>query len=365
MPTLRNATTRNGCFIRWKPHPDHGRPSTYQITNRGLRFLESLGYAVPQEGDEVEIPREICRPLRILGDLHFENEESPGNVEIDQTPSIPSSSDVHLSPEEEAKLRKYIETHPRLTDEKETELSEDLGRLESDSDVQLETGLQPGPDSHGGPAAQVNVDIEDYFGDGKRLPSEIAEIVEANEPPNVGDDVPEPVEEAMGQIDRTEYHTLLTEVPGYRRSLREFDAHPRELNTIAPDGETIRYSLDSIEHPQSGMWLFWVMDGRRAGEGTPDLQFSFKIIDKEGTMYIHDVQIDNGQFVRWSVSYLSSGSEEFDITEMVTDTEEVSGEEFHAILHDRSVLLEEIEKFVNDLENASIQTPAEWNELDE
>lgn len=110
MATLRNKTTDSGVIIRWKPHPDHNRPSTYQVTPSAVSFLEEIGFSVPSPGDEVEIPWDVCRPLRVLGDLYFKS-ETPGEVDTGDIGDVDESYGRSLTDEQQARLRNYIETH--------------------------------------------------------------------------------------------------------------------------------------------------------------------------------------------------------------------------------------------------------------
>ena len=114
MATLRNKTTEDGSIVRWKPHPDHARPSTYQITPRALGLLNDMGYSAPARGDEVEIPPDSCRPLRIVGDLYFKSEQ-PGEVDLRNTNKISKRQTESLSNEQREILWSYIESHPQNT----------------------------------------------------------------------------------------------------------------------------------------------------------------------------------------------------------------------------------------------------------
>jgi hypothetical protein len=318
-----------------------------------------MGYQVPTEGDKIEIPHSLCRPLRILGDLHFKDEESPGNVEIDQAPSISNNSDGELPSKEEAQLREYIETHPRLTEEKEEELTEELNRLNSDIDVQLDTESQ-GEDNIGdGPAGKLDIDPDDFFSDENILSSEIKEILRDKEPVNVGGDVSEEIEEAMGKVSHDEYYESISDIPGHKESLKEFDAHPRDLEHIRVKDRTLKYGLGWIDHYVSGRCFLSVFDGRR-GVDVPDMKFMLTIVsDSETSLFEYEIHIDDGQFVHWSVT-----ADDESISEGVVDSDAVSGEEFHRILHDRSWLLGIIEEFVDELENAEIQDPIDWKDFD-
>ncbi|QZY01207.1 HNH endonuclease signature motif containing protein [Halobaculum rubrum] len=127
MATLRNKTTSSGVIVRWVPHPTHSRPSTYQVRRRAVNFLAEIGYAVPYEGDEVEIPWDVCRPLRILGDLHFKS-ETKGHQDIGQIQKVSETYGQSLSNEQQSKLRSYIETHEAFQDQQQ-ELEGELDHL--------------------------------------------------------------------------------------------------------------------------------------------------------------------------------------------------------------------------------------------
>lgn len=111
MATLRNKTTEAGTIVRWKPHPDHNRPSTYQVTERAVGFLEEIGFRAPSPGDETEIPWDVCRPLRVLGDLHFKS-ETPGEVETGNLADVDEDFGRSLTGTQQERLRDYIESHP-------------------------------------------------------------------------------------------------------------------------------------------------------------------------------------------------------------------------------------------------------------
>jgi hypothetical protein len=317
-----------------------------------------MGYHASNKGDKVEIPHELCRPLRILGDLHFEEDESPRNVEIDQKPSIPDHYGEDLSQEDEARLREYIETHPRLTDKKEGELTEDLDRLTANTDIQWDT--QTEQKAGKGPAEKLDIDADEYFGDEAILDPEIEEIIRGNEPVGVDGDIPERIEEEIEQTERKEYYQSVVEVPGHRESLKEFEAHSRNISSIEPEGDSLKYQLENVEHPEEGEWFFTVRDSRRSDSHDPDLHFTFMILaDGEPTIFKHEIHIEDGQFVCWRIK----AGEEY-ITETINGIPGVSGAIFHTLLHDRSHLLKTIEEFVNGLENADINPPAKWAELD-
>lgn len=137
MPTLRNKTTAEGIIVRWKPHPRHNRPSTYQVSPRAVSFLENLGYKVSQPGDEVTIPPQICRPLRLLGDLYFES-GSQDDIDLENQPSPSYYSASTLSKDQLSQLRSYVESHPSyiggLREGLQNELT-DLPGSEDDTDI--------------------------------------------------------------------------------------------------------------------------------------------------------------------------------------------------------------------------------------
>ena len=128
MPTLRNKTTDKGTIIRWKPHPKHVRPSTYQVTPRAVSFLNELGFNAPSPGDEVTIPPQVCRPLRLLGDLYFES-ESKDDVQLDDSPSKEYYRSSRLSTEQLGDLRSYVESHPSYIGGFRTELEKEMNEI--------------------------------------------------------------------------------------------------------------------------------------------------------------------------------------------------------------------------------------------
>ncbi len=111
MPTLRNKTTGSGRIIRWKPHPDHHRPSTYQVSSRAVSHLREQGYDVPNPGDEVPVPHQLCRPLRLLDDLYFES-QGQSDIEKDAGLGIDFYRKSPLSAAQVERLRDYIQAHP-------------------------------------------------------------------------------------------------------------------------------------------------------------------------------------------------------------------------------------------------------------
>lgn len=110
MATLRNKTTSEGVIIIWKSHPDQNSPKTYQVRSNAVSFLDDLGFKVPNSGDEVEVPSNICYPLRVLGDLYFKSggSDGPGEKQIE---NIFDNSSQDLSSEQRRRLKKYIDGH--------------------------------------------------------------------------------------------------------------------------------------------------------------------------------------------------------------------------------------------------------------
>ncbi|MDL0119436.1 hypothetical protein PNQ29_06795 [Halobacterium salinarum] len=137
MPTLRNKTTDSGLIVRWKPHPKHPRPSTYQVTPRARSFFEDLGYSVPSPGDEAAIPHQLCRPLRLLGDLYFES-SSQEDLELGNPPGQGYYESPSVSEAELDELRSYVEAHPSyiggLRDGLDKELPES-SQAENEADI--------------------------------------------------------------------------------------------------------------------------------------------------------------------------------------------------------------------------------------
>lgn len=132
MSTLRNKTTESGVIIRWQPHPNHSRPSTYQVTTRAVSFFQDLGYSVPHSGDECEVPSAICRPLRALGDLYFKSEQ-PGKVDMTSLKKR-SSLGKGLKIGQRQKMHTYIESHPQYTGTAKRSLHSEVSKLPQESD---------------------------------------------------------------------------------------------------------------------------------------------------------------------------------------------------------------------------------------
>lgn len=125
MPTLRNKTTGSGVIIRWKPHPKHSRPSTYQVTSRARSFFKELGYDVPAPGDQVKVPHQVCRPLRLLGDLYFES-STQDELNLGNPPTSRYYNSPSVSEEELHQIRSYVESHPSYIGGLRTGLNKEL-----------------------------------------------------------------------------------------------------------------------------------------------------------------------------------------------------------------------------------------------
>lgn len=122
MATFRNKTTSEGVIILWKPYPEHGRPSTYQVKDNAVELLSNLGFEVPNPGDEVEVPWSVCRPLRILDDLYFKNKQSE-NIDPDDIGDFNDEEFAEeLSKRQKNRLGKYISDHQNCG-----EYSDELG----------------------------------------------------------------------------------------------------------------------------------------------------------------------------------------------------------------------------------------------
>ncbi len=164
MATLRNKSTNEGVIVLWTPHPEHSRPSTYQVTPDAVGFLAAIGYSVPATGDESEIPWEICRPLRVLGDLYFKS-ENPGEVNFDGTRKQEDYSLVALSDEQRDALSEYIRQHPNHTNELQNELLVETSTTSENDlqntnlDTELESGGEELAETESGIIPQKNVHI--------------------------------------------------------------------------------------------------------------------------------------------------------------------------------------------------------------
>lgn len=93
-----------------------------------MSFLRELGYHVPSPGDEVTVPPQVCRPLRLLGDLYFES-EAQDDVELGNSPGKGYYQSSELSTEQLGKLRSYVESHPSYIGGFRTELEKELREL--------------------------------------------------------------------------------------------------------------------------------------------------------------------------------------------------------------------------------------------
>ena len=93
-----------------------------------MSFLRDLGYHVPSPGDEVTVPPQVCRPLRLLGDLYFES-EAQDDVELGNSPGKGYYQSSELSTEQLGKLRSYVESHPSYIGGFRTELEKELTEL--------------------------------------------------------------------------------------------------------------------------------------------------------------------------------------------------------------------------------------------
>ena len=93
-----------------------------------MSFLREVGYHVPSPGDEVTVPPQVCRPLRLLGDLYFES-EAQDDVELGNSPGKGYYQSSELSTEQLGKLRSYVESHPSYIGGFRTELEKELTEL--------------------------------------------------------------------------------------------------------------------------------------------------------------------------------------------------------------------------------------------
>jgi hypothetical protein len=112
-----------------------------------ISLLRELGYEASTPGDEADVPWQVCRPLRILGDLHFEDEQ-PGIVDKSYTTAHADSVGTTLSDRQCRVLREYIESHPRYEAETRQQLS--IERSEDSSDTQPAGPTDDGADRTAG-----------------------------------------------------------------------------------------------------------------------------------------------------------------------------------------------------------------------
>lgn len=98
------------------------------MTQRAQTFLSKIGIEVSQPGDETDIPWEVCRPLRLLGDLHFKS-ESPGSVDTGSIGRSSYSLGKWLPPQHKEQFRGYIQSHPNFTADARRQLRGDVESL--------------------------------------------------------------------------------------------------------------------------------------------------------------------------------------------------------------------------------------------
>lgn len=107
-----------------------------------MSFLKELGYRVPSSGDEVTVPPQVCRPLRLLSDLYFES-ESQDDIELGNSPAKGYYQSSGLSAEQLGKLRSYVESHPSYIGGFRTELEKELSELPGSGEETPRPGLDP------------------------------------------------------------------------------------------------------------------------------------------------------------------------------------------------------------------------------
>lgn len=138
MAKLRNKTTSDGVIVRWTPHPDHNRPSTYQVADQAVSLLADLGFHVPNPGDEAEMPEEVCRPLRKLEDLYFKS-ESTGKVQTKDVEPVGDEFAQSLSDAQRQRFQKYITGHKNYAKQSGV-LQEDVSSLSTSDEPGNEEG---------------------------------------------------------------------------------------------------------------------------------------------------------------------------------------------------------------------------------
>lgn len=132
MPTLNKRKSDNGSYVYWSPHSSVGT-RTYQVSDRAAGLFSRLEYSVTSHEDKEEIISDVCRALRILGDLHFKD-ESPDSVDTSDLRAISGMFGVDLSADQKRKFREYIEDHPRYSGETRQLLSGAIRSLRENSD---------------------------------------------------------------------------------------------------------------------------------------------------------------------------------------------------------------------------------------
>jgi len=111
-----------------------------------VAFLRNLGYEAESPGDEVDVPHEVCRPLRLLGDLYFES-GSEDEIKAGNPPKENYYDTPALSQDQLAKLRAYVESHPSFIGGIQTDLGDEIEDIPSATDDEVKPRPRIDPDA--------------------------------------------------------------------------------------------------------------------------------------------------------------------------------------------------------------------------
>jgi hypothetical protein len=343
-----------------------------------MSFLRSLGYSVPTEGDEVELDKDLCRPLRILGDLHFDGEESAGNVELTEVGEIERQFGTEIDADEREKLTEYIESHPRLTDEKRSELAKELSDLKDATETNEEsddgTGLADLFDERNEVDTSNESDLVELFRDTDdekpEIPDDVKSVIDDWQPLNVGVDYIN-TDSNTGEEVKTEKHPAVfeeevAEVSGFTHSLRTMqtlqDGSNFNIQYVRPGkfaGRSILvYKLDDIVQQLNDSttceWECIIRDIR--GQDILAADFELALSISRGLFnpdLEHEVSIEENRITRWSI--IVDGQE---VTNNIR--EEFDPKERHRIFCDRCAHMNTIREFLSALPDYELEQVVEW-----
>lgn len=193
----------------------------------------------------------------------------------------------------------------------------------------------------------MNVDVEQLLND-QPLDDELRDIVSVWYPDTV---LKEGVEV---ELSRDEYLEEIAEFDHHEESIKDFHNHPCDVIELNPSRGILIYKLEPVEYDVTDeTWEFEVEDNRQDSD-EPDMMVRFSLPDDYDTDVTHLSIITDNQFRSWMTFV-----DDVRVTDVSVD-DDISAPKYHRVLHDRGVLLQTTEKFVEELENASIDPAATW-----
>lgn len=340
MPTLKNKKSDSGFCVIWRSHPKANRPSTYQVTNRAVQLFNEMGFTAPSPGDTVEVPHEVCRPLRVLGDLYFTNESNTEPPETDEIQSLESSSSK-LSNVQNQLLNDYIQTHPKYGQRKE----------DIQKDIESTTDRNPSKtnDSEG-----LNEDSVDY-------PAKYLF------PPDIREEVVKWAEEYVNNLknikEKYEKDVLNgQEIPSVQERLENIYSKPGAVDSIQRFVSS-QIPLQEVHVSEERGLVFTLKDGIFDSEVTASMMYDYRYVEDFSSEFgmriftnsdrgeiAHDIEIESGFVSSWDsklvvdlkndTPYTSEDKSRF--TDISKD--DVVAHDYHLIMKDKAELFPTIEK---------------------